>query len=661
MLQKPIITDWTAGELSELMAWRIELELYNKGCSVLENWLVLRQGCITTRPGSKYIVTAKGQAILLPFIINDITSYMLEVGPLYIRVLDGNDEYLMQGDAPMEIVTPYATLQHVRELHVAQDGNTLYFAHQSYRPSKLELSLDGITWAFSTIPVTGNAGLVPFQPLGEGEDLGNWPGSVAIFGGRLFFGGTPNEPQTVWASEVFDYSSFKYFETVAVTTQEVRDSNWTFEAVVTAGSGSVTGVSDSAMEKLKVGDTIEGGAFPDGTKIATIGTNAFTAANNATSTGLVTLTMKWPNPDEPDYQNVTTARDLITDSSAMKFKLGSDQLERIQWMASGKDLVVGGSTSEFIIPSGVTALAPRAVQQTRHGSSRVQGRMFKDAVVFVQGGGKNVLDYPYYNEQGAYQAADLSFHAEGVLGPGIISMDFAQTPQPMLFCVRSDGELSVLVYDKVYQVMAWSRFVTSGFYESVAVGQAPDGRDVVYAIVRRGAIRTIEKLDPVRTLAYSLDCWKSFASGAPLTGLTMFANGTTVKVVSGDIESSGTITDGEVVGATVKPGHTVYVGLGYDCIMRTNRITTQSQYGVGQGNIRRVSAVNVRFLNSYPVRAVFSEELDGDEALFEALPFTGMVKIPYNGDWDTDGWVTIKQSRPRPATILSMIPEVDAE
>lgn len=660
MLQKPIITDWTAGELSDLMSGRVELEIYNKGCSILENWLTLRQGCITTRPGSKYLQTAKGPAVLIPFIVNDITSYILEVGPLYIRVLDGQDQYLMQGESPMEIVTPYATIQHIRELQIAQDGNTIYLAHQSYRPSALTLGADGLTWTFGAIPISGNEGQLPFAPLGTGSDAGNWPGAVAIFGGRLFFGGSPNEPQTIWASETFDYTSFKYFDTVSVTTEEVRDSNWTFQGTVVTGDPVISGVSAEAIAKLKAGDTIEGTCFPNGTKVLSLGSSSVVATNNSTQTGAKTITMKWPNPDEPDYQDVTTTRDLVTDSSAMKFKLGSDQLERIQWMASGKDLVIGGSTSEFIIPAGVTALSPRAIQQTRHGSARLQGRMFKDAVVFVQGGGRNILDYPYYNEQGAYQAADLSFHAEGVLGTGIVGMDFVQTPQPMLVCVRSDGQLAVLVYDKAYQVQAWSRFVTNGFYESVAVVPDSSGRDVIYALVRRGAVRTIEKLDTLRTNSYSLDCWSSFASSAPLTGLTRFANGTTVKVVSGATESSGTITNGAVVGATVQAGHTVYVGLGFNCIMRTNRIATKSEAGPGYDNSRRVVAVNVRFINSYPVTAAYSLSDTGDEAVFEANPFTGMVKIPYNGDWDTDGWVTIKQTRPRPATILSMIPEVDA-
>ncbi len=61
-LQRPLITDFTAGELSPKFSGRSELALYAKGGATLQNWVPFAQGGIITRPGGVYKGTTKSGA-----------------------------------------------------------------------------------------------------------------------------------------------------------------------------------------------------------------------------------------------------------------------------------------------------------------------------------------------------------------------------------------------------------------------------------------------------------------------------------------------------------------------------------------------------------------------------------------------------------------------
>lgn len=81
-------TSFSSGELSPIMKGRTSLAQYSNGCQTLENMIVLPQGGVTKRPGTKYIATVKDSAdttILLPFIAGVGESYILELGDGYVR------------------------------------------------------------------------------------------------------------------------------------------------------------------------------------------------------------------------------------------------------------------------------------------------------------------------------------------------------------------------------------------------------------------------------------------------------------------------------------------------------------------------------------------------------------------------------------------------
>jgi hypothetical protein len=79
---------FAAGELSPLLKGRTSLAQYQNGCEILTNLIVLPQGGVTKRPGTKFVREVKNSADttrLLPFIVGNDQSYVLEFGDSYIR------------------------------------------------------------------------------------------------------------------------------------------------------------------------------------------------------------------------------------------------------------------------------------------------------------------------------------------------------------------------------------------------------------------------------------------------------------------------------------------------------------------------------------------------------------------------------------------------
>ena len=94
--------------------------------------------------------------------------------------------------ADLSFVTPYLEAD-LPQLQVIQapSASATYVVHPNYQPYKFEY--DDATNTFSFTAVTFTA--PPTQWAGQ-----NWPSTGVFFQGRLWLGGTPQQPETFWAS-----------------------------------------------------------------------------------------------------------------------------------------------------------------------------------------------------------------------------------------------------------------------------------------------------------------------------------------------------------------------------------------------------------------------------------------------------------------------------
>jgi hypothetical protein len=116
----------------------------------------------------------------------------------------------------------------------------------------------------------------------------------------------------------------------------------------------------------------------------------------------------------------------------------------------------------------------------------------------------------------------------------------------------------------------------------------------------------------------------------------------------------------KVVGTDVK------VGLQYTSILKTMRIDAGSQDGTSQGKTKRIYEVTARLFETVGVevgpdlnnmeRIPFRTSADPmDQGI---PPFTGDKEVEFRGNYDTDGFMMVRQTQPLPLTLLSLYPRL---
>jgi hypothetical protein len=180
------------------------------------------------------------------------------------------------------------------------------------------------------------------------------------------------------------------------------------------------------------------------------------------------------------------------DDDAIQFTLvGTGQQNRIRWMVAKDALVLGTVGGEHLLGASKNeeALTPTNVKakiQTTYGSEDIKAKIVNQAVLFTERGGKKIREFLYNFEADSHKADDLTVFAEHITGDGIVDVAFQRTPDPRLWCVRTDGQMAVMVYERDQNIFSWYRIVTDGSFESVAVIYGGSrAEDQVWVTVKR--------------------------------------------------------------------------------------------------------------------------------------------------------------------------------
>jgi hypothetical protein len=91
----PFWTNFTAGQIDEILDGRVDLAKYNNGVRVLRNTLPFQQGGAKGRPGTRFVAEAKyrdSRVCLIPFSFSVHQNYVLEFGHKYIRIFTGDGQ-----------------------------------------------------------------------------------------------------------------------------------------------------------------------------------------------------------------------------------------------------------------------------------------------------------------------------------------------------------------------------------------------------------------------------------------------------------------------------------------------------------------------------------------------------------------------------------------
>lgn len=376
-----------------------------------------------------------------------------------------------------------------------------------------------------------------------------------------------------------------------------------------------------------------------------------------------------------DYENFAYG---TLDTDAYNYTIGAKERNAIQWLSSHTALLIGTAGGEWVMSSGddVNPISPTNVvakRQSNYGSSGIGALLVNDVTLFIQRQARRVREMTYALENDRYVASDLTILAEHITLGGLIQIAYQQQRNSIVWGVTADGKLIGLTYEREQSVVGWHRHVTAGTFESVATVYG-SGEDEVWVVANRtiGGVtkRYIERFNPTEWTAkedaFFVDSGLSYSGVAVnvLGGLTHLI-GKTVSIL-GDgavfpdqvVSGAGTVT--LPGGATVTKAH---IGLPFTTIINPMRLDVDNIVGITQGQTKRISELNLRFLNTLGCKVgdTFASARalsfrDTGMAMDESPPlFTGDKQYEFDGDFDYDVPVFIVQDQPLPLTLLAIV------
>jgi hypothetical protein len=382
----------------------------------------------------------------------------------------------------------------------------------------------------------------------------------------------------------------------------------------------------------------------------------------------------------------------VTDNYAITFEVATEQRNAIKWLSSGnKSLAIGTQGGTFAATSGETTstIAPDNIVVSRDSNYGVAGIMPKrisSYLYYLQRDYNKVRELAYSLEADAQVSNDMNLLAAHILkdGDGAVDLDHQQSPNDRIYCVRDDGQMSVLTRNAEQEVMGWSRFIAGtdaqgmGEFESVCVIPKASADDQVWVIVKRninGSVKRFIEFFMVEDFdddwdAIRCDCSLSLDAPSTVTGVTiandlvLYTAGTVALADGDQIKINGVVGTTDINGTFLVD--TLTLGVSFKLKTLAGVAVDFATYGawISGGEIRKM-VTNISGLDhlvgetvvaqtdgyipsteTYTVAAGGSIILSEKAAVVHVgLPFTGTIQLLKLSDGSPTGTGQTKERR----------------
>jgi len=453
----------------------------------------------------------------------------------------------------------------------------------------------------------------------------------------------------------------------------------------------------------------------------------------------------------------TEEKFTVEDDDNWMFTFATGDVNLIQWLASAKNLLVGGRSAEFVCrgedyDDTITPSSVVVKKEATYGSANIApvsiGR--GQSLLFVQRGERKVLELTYDFVTG-YFAPDMTILAEHITKGGLVEMAYQFNPDSVVWIIRKDGVLLGLTYQKDHDVIGWHKHTTQGYYESVAVIPG-EQIDEVWVLVRRtiggetkryiewfknrdfngliedaffvdsgltyyegkdisGATKTNPvvitcnahgwsngdrvyikdvkgmteindkkfEIANVTTDTFELKGingteYTAYESGGIaallteiLTGMDHLAGEEVALLVNGAAHVPKTVSDaGEI--SLDREAWKVHAGLGYTSILETMRIEKEIGGNTIQGKVKRITEMATRLYETVGCKIGFEGKMEivpfrdpYDKMDVPLDLFTGDKISAFPAGFERDARIRIVQDLPLPITVIAIMPRMEAE
>ena len=842
------LTNFTAGELSPRLDGRTDLTKYAAGCSNLENLVIYPHGAAARRPGTTHVAQvadSSKKTRLIPFEFSTTQTYILEFSNLKIRFFKDNGA-ILEGDKTITGITQANPAVVTSSSHGYSNGDEIRITSvvgMTEVNNKRFLVAGVTTNTFQLTDKDGDninsSGYTAYSSAGTANRV--YTITSPYLEAELFdikFAQSADVMYITHPSHEVEklsrtgHTSWTLAD-VDFTNGPFIDVNTTATTLTPASAGVGTGVNITASSTTGINDdqgwlTTDVGRqihFNGGYAVITARTNstvavatittAFTNTNSVTAwyLGAFSDTTGFPscvtffeqrlvfaatlsNPQtvyfskSGDYENMdANIAGTVADDDAIIYTIASNQVNAIRFMSATRTLIIGTAGGEFAVSGGgddssVTPTNILIKKQTNNGGANVDAVAVGNATLFLQRAKRKIRELAYNFDVDGYSSPDLTILAEHVTSGGITQMAFQGEPLSILWCVRGDGELAALTYQREQEVVAWHRHIFGGRFgdatitvtdyaniadgsrlvltksdgttttftsatssttgkfhtvtsnnqtatnlktlidadsdftatvssnvvtitetspsstgfltiksvddttrltktdqgksvcESVAVIPTDDSEYQIWVIIKRtvngSTRRYVEYLnvfdfDETDNTSFNfLDSALSYSGTAAttFTGLDHLEGQTVAILADGATHPDKPVSSGSVV--LDRSATNVKMGLAYHSILKTMRIDAGSQDGTSQGKTKRIYEITARLYQSVGV------EVGPDLSNMERIPFrtsanpmdegipvfTGDKEVEFRGNYDTDGYIIVRQTQPLPFTILSLYPRL---
>ncbi len=657
--QTVAFTNFTAGELSPRLDGRTDVGKYFNGCKTLENMVVHPHGAATRRPGTKFVhevKTSSEKTRLIPFEFSTTQTYIMEFGNQYIRF------YKDQG-----IIT--LTDKTISAITKANPGVVTATSHGYSNGDHVIISsvggmveVNGKT--FKVANVTTNT--FELQNV-DGQNVNTSSFTTYTSGGvanKIYEIASPYPTADLFDIKFAQSADIMY---IVHPSHAIRKLSRTGHTSWTLSTVSITG---SPSPALNTGT----GKFPSCVtffeqRLVFAGTN--------------------DNPQtlffskSAELENFTTGSNA---SDAMIYSIASNKVNAIRYLSAQRSLLVGTVGGEFVVSaSGTTSpITPTNIQiqrQSSYGSANVDAVQIENVTMFLQRAKRKIRELTYNLNIDQYQATDLTLLAEHITEGGINEMAYQQEPDSILWCVRNDGTLLGFTYARAESVTGWHRHIMGGSFssgnavvESVASVPTDLNEDEFFIIVKRTINGTTRRYVEHLTLfdygtdqkdAFFVDSGLTYSGSAAtvISGLDHLEGQSVSILADGSTHPNKTVSGGSI---TLERSSTkVHIGLGYTSLLQTMRVESRAE-GTSQTKDKRIHEVTLR------LHETVGAEVGPDVNNMERIPFrssaasmdspvplfTGDKQIEFSDDFNTDGFVVVRQTQPLPLSLLSAYPRI---
>lgn len=490
-MPRAVLSNLTAGILSNKLLGRADLARFQNACLRLENYQIDPTGEWGARQAMVFCGKRKFAdkvSIPIDFNFGVKQAYILEFGHQYMRVwMNGGQVLTAPGGPVFEIATPYSESD-LATLWWMQSADVLYILHASHQPRQL-VRTDHNAWAISVFETNG-----PYQ---KEVNKSGWKltASAASGGGVIVnavgSGHTPfvagRENQLIaWKNSADEWTWLR-----------IDQINSTTQVVCTVRGENLAAGLETATYRLGVywngnwpstGRLIEGRLLLGGADSARDRTDGSA------------------NSDYPTFMPGTN------DADPFAWTLASEQVDKIQAYASVGELIVITAGS-FWRMSGQTersAITPNSVSAKKlagHGAANIRPAEVSDALLVIDRSKRKVLRMQL-NPDGlqSWAVTDLTVLSDNIAGrrrdaTGFTGLAWQPSPKPTVWAPRKDGQLPALTYLPEEKVLAWQLVVTwpGDVIEHVKVIPEGDGIYRLYLFVLRyiagQPVRTVEVLE----------------------------------------------------------------------------------------------------------------------------------------------------------------------